>query len=246
MASKLSNAYVDPSQPRSFTGINAFAKAQGISRAKAKGQLQQLLSYTLHKPRRPRFPTLLTMVFATNEQFVMDLVNLQILAKWNQGYKYLLTVIDVLSKYAWVEPLKSKSAAALVDALEKLWARLGSRQTQNVQNAGGEFYNAKVQAFFRKQGVNHFSTHGDPHGSVVERWNRTLKTKMYRYFTAKNTLKYIDVLLTLVKTYNHTVHSSIKEKPVNVTTKNEHEIWYRLYGKRNDTHVEKNQMSSRG
>ena len=128
----------------------------------------------------------------------------------------------------------------MVDALERLWARLGPRQPQNVKtDAGGEFYNAKVQAFFKKQRINHFSTHGDSHGSVVERWNRTLKTKMYRYFTAKNTLKYIDVLPTLVKTYNHTVHSGIKEKPVNVTTKNEHEIWYRLYGKKNDIHVKK-------
>ena len=89
-----------------------------------------------------------------------------------------------------------------------------------------------MQAFFKKQGFNHFSAHGDPHGSVVERWNRTLKTKIFRYFTAKNTLKYIDMLPALVKTYNHTVHSSIQEKPVNVTAKNEHEIWYRLYGKK--------------
>ena len=123
MASKLSNTYVDPSQPGSLAGINAFAKAQGILRAEAQRQLQQLLSYTLRKPRRRRFPTLPTMVFAMNEQFVMDLVDLQKLAKWNQGYKYFLTVIYVLSKYAWVEPLKSKSATALVDALERLWAR---------------------------------------------------------------------------------------------------------------------------
>ena len=52
MASKLSNAYVDPSQPCSLARINAFAKAQGISPAEAQRQLQQLLSYTLHKPRR--------------------------------------------------------------------------------------------------------------------------------------------------------------------------------------------------
>ena len=87
--------------------------------------------------------------------------------------------------------------------------------------------------------MNHFSTHGDPHGSVVERWNRTLKTKMFRYFTAKNTLTYIDVLPALVKTYNHSFHRSIQEKPVNVTAKNEHEIWYRLYGTKKGTQVKK-------
>ena len=99
-----------------------------------------------------------------------------------------------------------------------------------------------MKAFFKKQGVNHFSTHGDPHGSVVERWNRTLKTKMFRYFTAKNTLNYIDVLPALVKTYTHSFHRSIQEKPVNVTAKNEHEIWYRLYGTKKGTQVKKTQM----
>ena len=235
MASKLLESYVDPGEPGSLGGVNAFAKAHKISPRKAKKELEQLLSYTLHKPRRRRFSTLPTKVFSINEQFVLDLVDLQNLAKYNKGYKYLLTVIDVLSKYAWAEPLKSKSATAMVEALQRLWTKLGSRLPQKVQtDSGSEFYNSRVQSFFKKHGVNHFSTYGDPHGSVVERWNRTLKTKMFRYFTAKNTLNYINVLPTLVKNYNHSFHRSIQEKPVNVTVSNEHNIWYRLYGKKNE------------
>ena len=133
MEAKLSTAYVDPSPPGSLGGIAKFGKADKIPQRKEKQQLEQLLSYTLHKPRRRRFPTLPTKVFSINEQFVMDLVDLQKLAKYNKGYKYLLTVIDVLSKYSWVEPLKSKSATALVEALERLWTRLGPRQPQKVQ-----------------------------------------------------------------------------------------------------------------
>ena len=121
-------SYEDPSQPSSLRGVSAFVKAQGISREKTERQLQQKLSYMLHKPRRRRrrrrFPTLPTLVFGINEQFVMDLIDLQKSAKRNKGYKYLLTVIQVLSKYAWVEPLKSKSAAQLIGALEKLWKRI--------------------------------------------------------------------------------------------------------------------------
>ena len=103
---KLSAAYADPSQPGSLRGVAKFAKAHKILQAQAKQQLQQLLSYTLHKPQRRRFPTLPTLVFTFNEQFVMDLLDLQKLAKYNNSYKYLLTVIDVLSKYSWVEPFK--------------------------------------------------------------------------------------------------------------------------------------------
>ena len=130
---KLSAAYADSSQPGSLGGVAKFARAHKILQAQAKQQLQQLLSYTPHKPQRRRFPTLPTLVFTINEQFVMDLVDLQKLAKRNKGYKYLLTVTDVLSKYAWVEPLKSKSATALVEALKRLWTRSGPRQPQKVQ-----------------------------------------------------------------------------------------------------------------
>ena len=240
MATKLSALYVDPSELGSLGGVAKFAKVHQIPLSQVKKELEQVLSYTLHKPRRRRFNTLPTKVFNIDEQFVMDLVDMQKLAKYNKGIKYLLTVIDVFSKFAWVEPLKSKSATAMVEALQRLWKRLGTRLPQKVQtDSGGEFYNAKVQAFFKKQGVTHFSTHGDPHGSVVERWNRTLKTLMYRYFTAHNTLKYIDVLPHLVKVYNHTFHRSIQEKPVNVNESNERDIWYRLYGPKKGQKVKK-------
>ena len=128
MERKLSASYVDPTEPGSPGGIAKFAKAHKIPQSHAKKELQQVLSYTPHKPQHRRFKTLPTLVFNNiNEQFVMDLVDLQKLAKYNKGYKYLLTVIDVLSKFAWVEPLKTKSATVMLEALQRLWARLGDR-----------------------------------------------------------------------------------------------------------------------
>ena len=121
METKLSASYADPTEPGSLGGITKFAKAHKIPVSQAKKELQQVLSYTLHKPRGQRFKTLPTLVFKMNEQFVMDLVDLQKLAKYNTGYKYLLTVIDVLSKFAWVEPLKSKSATAM-DTIRRSFA----------------------------------------------------------------------------------------------------------------------------
>ena len=73
---------------------------------------------------------------------------------------------------------------------------------------GSEFYNAAVQAWFKKEGWDHFSTEGDSKASVVERWHRTLKQRMYRYFTAQNALKYLGALPQLINTYNTTYHRS--------------------------------------
>ena len=220
MSKKLLSAYKNPTQPGSLGGAAEFAKEHGLSKAKVKQLLQQERSYTLHKPRRKHFPTLPVFVFDIDQQWVMDVVDLQKLAKWNQGNKYLLTVVDGLSKYAWVIPIKSKSGSQMVTALETLWKQAAPRKPQQVQNdAGAEFYNLKVQEFFKKLGVTHFSTHGDTKAAVVEAWNRTFKRIMFRYFKARNTLKQTDALPAFVRKYNHTEHSTAKEKPANVNAK---------------------------
>ena len=66
---------------------------------------------------------------------------------------------------------------------------------------------------------------------IVERFNRTLKTKMWKYFTHNHTYSYIDVLDQLLHSYNHTYHSSIKRAPADVTSENQNDVWFTLYGK---------------
>ena len=149
---------------------------------------------------------------------------MQKLSRWNKGNKYLLTVIDVLSKYAWAVPIKSKRSQDMIRGLESIYQQASPRRPLRVQtDQGKEFYNRGVQAWFKKQGSHHFSTYGDSKASVVERWRRTSKQRMYRYFTAHNTLCYVDVLQLLIHTYNH-----------QVTPKTVPEVWDRLYGQRLD------------
>ena len=231
--SKKVSVYEEPSVPGALGGVQPFAKSVGVSKPKAEKLLQQKLSYTLHKPRRRRFPTLPTLVFAMDEQWQMDLADMQTLAKYNKGNKFILTVIDVLSKYAWAEPIKNKSATQVKQGIEKIWKRASPRHPVQVQtDAGKEFYNRPVQEFFKKHQVNHFSTHGDTKAAVVERWNRTLKERMYRYFTARNTLRYVDVLPALVQGYNDKRHTSHGMKPSHVSHKNEKQVWNKLYADR--------------
>lgn len=224
--------YNDPTRPGSLGGVERFAKANGLSVAKAEHILQSVLSHTLHKPRRRRFPTSPTLVFGPDEQWQMDLVDMQKLKRWNGGHKYLLTVIDVFSKRAWAEPLRSKSGPDMVRALDRLAQTLYPFQPLRVQtDEGKEFYNKWVQAWFKNKGWHHFSTAGDAKAAVVERWHRTLKERMYRYFTAHNTLKYVDVLKDLIDEYNRTPHRSLGMAPVEVTEQNAPALFERLYGK---------------
>ena len=98
-------------------------------------------------------------------------------------------------------------------------------------DAGKEFYDQTFQTLMKTQEIHQFSTHGDAKASIVERFNRTLKSKLYCYFMAANTLKYVDILPKLVNQYNRTYHRSIKTTPAKVTTSNVKEVWNNLCGK---------------
>ena len=89
-----------------------------------------------------------------------------------------------------------------------------------------------MKAWLKDNNIVHFSTGGDAKAAVVERFNRTLKERLYRYFTAANTLTFTDVLQDLVKGYNASEHSSIQMAPKDVTLKNEKQVWNTLYGKK--------------
>jgi len=103
-------------------------------------------------------------------------------ARFNNGYKYILTVIDVLSKYAWAIPLKSKSGLETAKAFSTIFREI-KRIPKNLQtNRGKEFYNGDVQKLVKKHDINHYSTYSIMKASVVERFNRTLKNEMWKMF----------------------------------------------------------------
>ena len=142
-------------------------------------------------------------------QFQADLVDLQNLSRYNKGYKYLLTCIDIFSKYAWVLPLKTKQGQELVKAFQKIFST-GRKPTKLQTGQGTEFLNRVFQKMLRDNNIDFFTVNSGLKASVVERFNRALKNKMYKYLTAKNTLTYINVLPQLVSSYNNSYHRSIK------------------------------------
>ena len=223
--------YHDPRAPGSLGGVQRFAGARQIPLKQAQRTLERDLAYMLHKPRRRRFPTLPVIVGGLDDQWVADLVEVQLLAKYNRGMRYLLTVLDVLSKYAWVQPLKAKTGVALVQAFDKI-VKHGRQPNRLQTDRGKEFYNRTFQRWLEDQRIKHFSTEGDAKASVVERFNRTLTERLYRYFTAANTLRFDDVLPELVQGYNATRHRSIGMASQDVTWENEEAVWKRLYDKR--------------
>ena len=147
---------------------------------------------------------------------------MQSLAKSNSGYKYILTVIDIFSKFAWSIPVKSKSSGDMVEGFKTLFKKSAPRLPQRLQtDAGLEFLNKGVQALFKQKKIHHFYSSSEKKAAVVERFNRTIKTRIWTYFTAHQTDKYIDILDKLTDAYNHSYHRTIGMRPIDVKKKDE-------------------------
>ena len=148
---------------------------------------------------------------------------MQTFSRFNRGVKYLLTVIDIFSKCGWLVPLKDKSGKSVATAFNQIFKE--RKPTKIWVDKGKEFYNKDVKSL-----IELYSTENEEKSSVVERWNRTMKEKMWKYFSANSTSVYIDVLDDLVEQYNNTRHSSIKMTPVEASKKtNEIQVWRNMY-----------------
>ncbi len=173
-----------------------------------------------------------TLSLRTNtvtENWKADVIYTQEYWRQNRGFKYILTVIDILSKYLWAVPLKSKSANDIVFAFKLIFK---DRKPLKLHiDQGLEFDNIQFKKLCKDRNIIIFiSKDKKIKYSTIERVNRTLKEKMFRCFTANGTRKYIDVLEKWVYSYNKRYHRSIKMKPIEVNESNERIAYGNLYG----------------
>lgn len=184
----------------------------------------------LHKSARRNYQRRKVITKGLDDLWQCDLVIMIPYARENKGNKYLLTVIDVFSKFAWAEPVKSKSAADVTNAMSRILKQ--NRTPKNLQTDNGkEFYNSEFTNLMKKYKINHYSTYSNLKASVVERFNRTLKNCMWREFSLQGTYKWDKILQKLVSKYNNTKHRTIGLKPINVTKSNEKFLLNTVYSK---------------
>ena len=228
----LAKHYWDVSQPGSLSGSENFYRALKsknlpVTRQQVKEWLMSQDAYTRHKPIRKNFKRNKVLTNGIDDLWQIDLADVQNISRFN---RYLLTCIDVFSKYAWVIPLKNKKADTVLEAFKQIILS-SERKPNKVQfDKGTEFVNSKFKNYFWENEIQFYSVNSELKASVVERFNRTIKEKMYRYFTLKNTLSYFNILEQIVNSYNHNFHRSIKMSPSDVNKDNEKQVYENLYG----------------
>ena len=212
-------------KPRSPWDIAAYT---AIKSKKALGlgveNHNKILSEELHKLKRKNYPRRKIIVNHIDEIFAADLVEMQKFAKLNKGYRYLITCIDIFSKFAWFIPLKDKKGITIKNALQKIFKQRKPKLLWT--DRGTEFYNKQVQDLLNENNIRLYSTNNSEiKSAVIERFNRTFKNMMYKKFIENNNTIFYNILDELANNYNNKYHSTIKMTPIEGSKKvNENKI----------------------
>ncbi|KAL3084859.1 hypothetical protein niasHT_031744 [Heterodera trifolii] len=193
----LDELYKDTRSNAAFTSVEPLlleARRQhpgrGISRAEVRRYLARQRVYTLHRRAVRRFRRLPTLASA--------------LKRHNRGHAYLLVCADTLSRQLFVEPVKSKRSSDIVQAFEKIFRRVGYMPWKLMTDQGKEFTAAPVQRFLADKEVQHHCMHTSPqwHAGIAERAIRSIKERLYRYFTHRGAKCWTGVIQHIVTALN--------------------------------------------
>ena len=141
---------------------------------------------------------------------------MQSLRKYSKGIKYLLSAIDLFSKYACVIPIKDKKGISIVDAFEKISKESNRKPNKIWDDKRSEFYNNSFKKWLEDNDIEMCSIHNEVKSAIAERFIRTLKNKIFKHMTAISNNVYFDVLDDIVNKYNNILHRTIKMKPIDV------------------------------
>lgn len=174
----------------------------------------------LHKPARKNFKRRRTIVKGLDDLWQMDLAVMG-QGHENNQFRYILVMIDCFSKYVWTKPLKTKSGKEIMQAVGDIF-KDSKRIPKNLQSdQGTEFYNAGFNSLMKKHNINHYNTFSTKKAAIAERVIRTLKEKLYKYFSLNGSYRWIDILPEITNNYNKQRHRTTGMKPCEINKKNE-------------------------
>ena len=187
--------------------------------------LRRNVAHSLHRQRRKRFPRRKVITSYPGQIVQSDLIDMQKLSSKNSGYNYILVLIDCFSKYLWAAPLKSKSGPETADALRKIFDSMTYPVQSFISDEGLEYVNQYVRIVFEERNIHFYHIKSKLKASTAERVNKTIKEKLWKYFTISGGERWLDVLEEVVQNYNNTFHSTIKMKPNEVTWENRRKVF---------------------
>jgi len=208
LAAKIQTDYTSPGHPIAYSSPAAVAQFYNISRERAASILNRVDTYTLHREYKRPSQFNPFYVHGRREQVQADLIEIGSIAAHNDGVRYLLLLIDIMTKRVWLYPLENKRGASVAAALRRWIDELGGADLPKLAltDLGKEFIAREVQDLLQSHKIAWQSGKGMSKAAVAERANKTIQVLIYKYLTDKETLRYLDVLPQLVQTYNSRPH----------------------------------------
>ena len=232
MDQKIFDKYTDIRNPGSFSGLSGFVKNnKKFKLENVKKKLLESPTYTLHTPVKHKFSRTKWMSGGIDQIWQADLIDMKKYKYQNRQFEYILTCIDIFSKKAWAIAIKKKTPTETTISFKQIFE--SGRIPHTIFLDKGNEFKGECKKLFIKNGIKIISSKTKLKASVVERFNRTLKERIFRIFTHNKNTKYCDKLEDILHSYNNTYHRSIKTTPNLVSEKNEKEIFKTLYGDMN-------------
>ena len=123
---------------------------------------------------------------------------MQLISKCNKGFRFLLCIIDIFSKYAWVVPLKDKKGVGIVNAFQSILKKSNRKRNKIWVDKGSEFCNSHFKKWLKDNNIEMYLAHNEGKSVVAERFIRTIKNKIYKYMTSISKNGYINKLDDIV------------------------------------------------
>ena len=178
--------------------------------------MQQKNSHTKYRQTNHKFPRLKVIAYDINEIWSIDVAYVDKLAKYNNGIKYLLVAVDVLSRYLRVVPMRSKSAPDTAKAFKKMIEKV---KPQKIWSDKGTEFKGAFKVLCDEEGIETYTTASETKSAFAERNIRSLKNIMYKHMENKWTYQYINKLAQFVQTINSRVNRVTKLAPNKVSKK---------------------------
>ncbi len=172
-------------------------------------------------------------------QFQIDLCFITDLAEWNDGVKYLLTVIDCFTRFAFVKPLKDKTSKTVLKAFQEIIESLHDKPITIVCDKGTEFINKQFLDYCKSRNMKLISPVSNIHAAYVERFNRTIQNIIYKFLTEYSTNRYLDHLDKIVESYNLRYHRMIGMSPFEAENNPDAELYINNLITKRDSEMKK-------
>ena len=219
------NSTESTNQVNDFDEFYYSLKQPGAYSRKLLRYLRKNENYSLHRPKRKIFPRRRIVTHFPGQIVQSDLIDLQKISSKNSNFKFILVVIDCFSKKLWTRAMKTKTGLETATALRSILDSMKYPVQTMIFDEGLEYVNKYVSELLAEYNIHSYHIRSKLKASSAERVNRTIKEKLWKYFTKTGRERWIDILEDVTENYNKTYHRTIKIAPDDVTWENREKVF---------------------